>query len=418
MLKIKKVDKRKYGYNYLGLEPGDSLVAFDGNEICDLLDYTYYDSLSEFDLTVLTKDNEKVTVKVEKDEMQSLGLTFVDDGLKIKTCHNNCIFCFVKQMPCGMRDTLYVKDDDYRQSFLCGNFITLTNVSDEDLQRIIRLKLSPLYISVQAIDPDVRVKMLNNRFAGKIKEQLCALSDAGIQINAQVVLVRGVNDGAQLEKTLEELYKLENVLSVAVVPCGITKFREGLYQIEDIDKDYANEVIAQVDKINQKYGKNLVACADEFYFKAQKQLPNESYYGDFTQVENGVGLCTSFEKKVNEKINSGKRLLPSGSYLTVCGTSVYEFMKNIVKKVEEACENVSIKLLQVENNFFGKTVNCTGLLTGQDILQAVKNSGFNFDTLLIPAPCVEFDGRTFLDGVTLSDLQNQLGKKVISVSID
>jgi len=402
----------------LGLEPGDCITAFDGHKVQDVLDYTYYDSLEKFDMSVLTKSGESVTVRVEKDETKSLGLTFENDGLEIRTCHNDCIFCFVKQMPYGMRDSLYVKDDDYRQSFLCGNFVTLTNVSDEEIERIIRLKLSPLYVSVHTMNGSLREKMLNNRFAGKINERLKRLSDSGIEINAQVVLVKGVNDGCELEFTLNELYKLENVLSVAVVPCGITKFREGLYPIEDIDGDYARSVIECVDKINAEHGKNLVACADEFYFKANKKLPSAKAYGEFLQIENGIGLCVAFEQRVQEKIASKKQLLPSGNYLTVCGTSVYEFMKDIVKRVETACQNVSINLIKVENNFFGTTVNCTGLLTGQDILYAVKNCGVEFDTLLIPAPCVGYDGQTFLDGMTLSQLSQKLGKKVESASID
>ncbi len=417
MLKIKQVDKRKYGYCYLGLEAGDSIVAFDGHKALDVLDYTYYDSLSEFDLTVLTKDNQEVTVRVDKDENKSLGLTFFDDGLQIKTCHNDCIFCFVKQMPCGMRDSLYIKDDDYRQSFLYGNFVTLTNVSDEDLQRIIRLKLSPLYVSVQAMDVNTRIKMLNNRFAGDIERQLNLLCDAGIEINAQIVLVKGVNDGKQLDYTLEKLFNLKNVLSVAVVPCGITKFREGLYPVEDIDEQYSKSVINQVESKNLKYGKTLVLCADEFYFRAKLPLPPKESYGEFLQVENGIGLCRAFEMRVQEKLQTKKALLEEGEYLTVCGTSVYPFMQEIVNSVQNAQKNVSIKLIKVENNFFGTTVNCTGLLTGQDILKAVKSCGLSFETLLIPSPCVGVDGHTFLDGMTLSELECLLGKKVKSATI-
>lgn len=417
MLEIKKVDKRKYGYCYLGLEPGDCVLAFDGYKVQDVLDYTYYDSLSEFDMTVLSKDKKEITVHVEKDEDKSLGLTFKNDGLDLKTCYNDCLFCFVKQMPKGLRQSLYVKDDDYRQSFLYGNFVTLTNVSDEDLQRIIRLKLSPLYVSVQAMDPTVRAKMLNNRFAGKIYEQLTLLCNAGIKINAQIVLVKGVNDGAELDNTLEKLFSLPNVLSVAIVPCGITKYRDGLYPIEDIDREYARQILAQVQKFNDKYNKTLAFCADEFYFKANIPLPPKEVYGEFLQVENGIGLCRSFEIKVQDKLSEKRRLLKPGKYLTVCGTSVYEFMKDIVKSVEQSMKDVSIKLIKVENNFFGTTVNCTGLLTGRDILSAVKNSGLDFDVLLIPSPCVGFDGQTFLDGTTLTQLQEELGKTVESASI-
>ena len=417
MLKIKKTDKRKYAHNYLGLEPGDSIIAFDGHEVEDILDYTYYDSLSQFEITVLAKSGERVTVQVDKDEDASLGLTFEEDGLQILTCHNDCIFCFVKQMPEGMRSSLYVKDDDYRQSFLHGNFVTLTNLSDKQLERIIRLNLSPLYVSVQTMNAKLREKMLNNRFAGKIKEQLTRLNDAGIQINAQVVLVPGVNDGNELDYTLEQLYKLQNVLSIAVVPCGITKFREGLYPISDIDSDYAKRVIYQIQKINVAHGKNLVVPADEFYFKANLPLPSDDFYGDFLQVENGVGLSVKFRRDVIEKINEKKQVLPSGKYLTVCGTSVYNFMSEIVALVQSACKDVTISLLPIENKFFGSTVNCTGLLVGEDILNAVKNCNIDYDVLLIPDPCLMQGEDVFLDGMTISDMAKKLGKVVKRASI-
>lgn len=414
MLLIDKVDKKAYGAKELGLEKGDAIISFNGYETEDILDYVYYDGQENFSMEVLAKNGERVSVEVDKYEDESLGLTFADDGLKIRTCHNNCIFCFVKQMPCGMRPTLYVKDDDYRQSLLYGNFVTMTNVSDKDLDRIIRLQFSPLYVSVQAMNGEVRKKMLNNPFADKIWQQLKRLEEGGITVNAQVVLVKGVNDGKELDYTIDKLYELKNIDSAAVVPCGITRFREGLYPIEDIDRDYARAVIEQVESANKRHGGALIQLADEFFFKAELPLPGEEYYGDFPQIENGVGMSLKFKQNVEYLVEtSQKPLLRPGRYLTVCGTSIYRFMGDIVKTVEAACPEVSIKLLAVENDFFGHTVNCTGLLTGGDILRAVQNSGEKFDVLLIPDNCLMRGEDKFLDDITLQDLAEKLGVKVV-----
>lgn len=414
MLLIDNVEKGSYGELELGLERGDAVIKFDGYDAEDILDYIYYDGQENFSMEILAKNGETVTVDVDKYTDESLGLSFVDDGLKIRTCLNDCIFCFVRQMPKDMRPTLYVKDDDYRQSLLYGNFVTMTNVTERDMQRILRLNFSPLYISVQTMNGELRKKMLNNRFADRLPEQLKLLERGGISVNAQVVLVKGVNDAAELDYTIDELYKLNNIETVAVVPCGITKFREGLYPIDDIDAEYARSVIEQVEKANKRNGGRLVQLADEFYFKAKLPLPSEDYYGDFLQIENGVGMSVRFKATVEElAADRSRTLLAPGRYLTVCGTSVYEFMSGIVKTVERACDGVTIKLLPVENDFFGHTVNCTGLLTGGDVYAAVKNLTDEFDTLLIPDNCLMRGEDVFLDDVTLSELSEKLGKNVV-----
>lgn len=421
MLEIKEVLSSGVAFEE-GFEAGDKILSFDGHEAVDILDYLYYESQNEFTIEVLAKGGERVTVEIEKDDDESLGLTFVDDGLSIRTCRNDCIFCFVRQMPCGMRGSLYVKDDDYRQSFLHGNFVTLTNLSDFDVERIIRLKLSPLYISVQALRGEVRNAMLRNRFAYKIKEYLDIFEKNGIKFNTQVVLVEGVNDKAELDYTLNGLYEYKNLMSAAVVPCGITKYRDGLYHIDDITKEYAASVIEQVDQINLKHGANKVCLADEFYFKAGKKLPPLETYGELLQIENGVGMSAKFlsdvRYKITEATEKGTQLLSSGEYLTICGTSVYSFMKDVVSEVEKSCSNVKITLLPIVNVFFGETVNCTGLLTGGDILNAVKNSGISFETLLIPSPCLMQDEDKFLDDLTLSDLASALNKRVIRAKMN
>ena len=410
MLTISKVYKNGVAYE-LGIKKGDLILAFDGFDVVDILDYVYYDSQTDFTLTVKS-NNEVIDYDIEKDEFESLGLEFVSDNLEIKNCYNNCVFCFVDQMPPNMRETLYVKDDDYRQSFLIGNFVTLTNVKDSDIDRIIRLNLSPLYVSVQATDSEVRKKLLNNRFAGDIMAKLKKLTQGGIKVHTQVVLVPGLNDGAVLDNTCNDLYGLgENVLSIAVVPCGITKYREGLYPIKDIDKGYATCVINQIKWLNIKFNKNLVVAGDEFYFRSGQKVESEEYYGDFAQIENGVGLTTKFELELNESL---KKKTHNGSYLIISGTSASDYVKERANLVSGFVKGGRYEVLAVENDFFGKTVNCTGLLVGKDILSAIKNKNLaGVDGIVIPAVCLKRDEDVFLDGLTVEELSSQISKKII-----
>lgn len=408
MLIVKKV--QKYGVaKALGIKKGDIISKFDGFDAQDILDYVYYDSKPSFNITVIRKAEEHV-LAVDKFEDDSLGLNFVSDNLEIKNCYNNCIFCFVDQMPKGMRPSLYVKDDDYRQSFLCGNFVTLTNVKDSDLDRIIRLNLSPMYVSVQATDPEVRVKLLNNRFAGDILDKLKKLTENGIKVETQVVLVPGVNDGAILDKTCTELFELgENLLSVAVVPCGITKFRKGLYPIEDITSGYASCVIEQARNLNAKFNKNFVTLGDEFYFKAGLPVESAEYYGDFLQVGNGVGVTAKFELELNESLRAVDK---GGKYLLISGTSAAGFIKEQIEKIKKVAP-VKADVLAVKNEFFGETVNCTGLLVGKDIISAVKPIASGYDALVLPSVCLRTGEDVFLDGVTLKELKKQTKLKII-----
>ena len=418
MLKIKQVENASLGEE-MGFEQGDAILSFQGFKTVDLLDYMYYDAQTNFEMGVLTKAGEEITVEVDKEEGESLGFIFEDDGLEIRTCRNDCLFCFVRQMPSGMRESLYVKDDDYRQSFFCGNFVTLTNVSDEEIERIIRLNLSPLYVSVHTLNGELRKKMLNNRFADKINAQLSRLCEGGIDIHAQIVLVKGVNDGKHLDYTIDRLYSLNNVKTVAVVPCGITKYRQGLYPIEDIDGDYALSIINQVKSANERHGGHLVDLADEFYFKANQPLPSANEYGDFWQVENGVGMSAKLMQDVEEIIKfSQKPLLKKGRYLTFTGTSAHQFMCSIVKKVESACKDVTIDVVAIENDFFGHTVNCTGLLTGGDVIKNLLPYKGKYDCLLVPNPCLmQFEDR-FLDDVTLQDIATALDMKAVRAVIN
>lgn len=409
MLKIKEVEKNSIGEE-LGLISGDLVLAFDGHKAVDVLDYLYYDEKESFTLTVRQTNGDESTCEIEKDEEESLGLTFESDNLDIRTCHNHCIFCFIDQMPCGMRETLYVKDDDYRQSFLCGNFVTLTNLKEEDEERIARLKLSPLYISVHTMNGELRKKMTGNRFADRIGVQLKTFADAGITMHTQIVLARGFNDGKELEFSARELFKLyPNVQTMAVVPVGMTKFRDGLTEIQDIDEAYAKEVISLARGLNSEFGCNFIQLADEFYFRAGLEVEPYEFYGSFPQIENGVGTTAKFLKEIDENLRPSKL---KKKILLISGTSAGEFIKKQAEKVQSVVKGVEIKVLAVKNEFFGETVNCTGLLTGQDILKAICSGGGGYDIVVMPCHVLREKTDLFLDGMTVKELSKKSGKKI------
>lgn len=407
MLKIKEVEKGSLGEE-IGLKAGDEILSFNGFDAEDILDYMFYDGEDGFSVTVRQSDG-TFTCDVEKDEDETLGLTFENDNLEIKTCHNDCIFCFVAQMPKNMRGSLYVKDDDYRQSVLYGNYVTLTNVSDKDLERIVRLKMSPLYISVQATDGEVRKTMLRNRFADKINKQLKFLSDNGIEMHTQVVLVKGVNDGEILKKTVYDLAALKGVKSLAVVPCGITKYRDGLKKIEDIDGEYSANVIKTLKKINAELDRTFVYAADDFYIRADMDFEPPEYYGDFCQIENGVGMNSKFDEdfKAACRKRSYRR-----TFLIVTGTASEKFITCYAKKTMSFCEGLKVYVLGIKNEFFGESVTCAGLIVGQDILNAVKKFDKDFDELVIVRSMLKSGEDVFLDDMTVDELSAAIGKPV------
>ncbi len=300
MLKITKVQRNSIAKR-LGIEKGDEIVAFDGFPCEDELDYLYYCERARFHFTVRDgRSGEERTFQVSKEEGETLGVEFVKNT-EIRTCHNRCVFCFVDQMPKGMRESLYVKDDDYSMSFSCGNFVTLTNLTDEGLERIIRLKLSPLYISVHTTNPALRVKLLRNRFAGKIAEQVKRLAEGGIKMHCQAVLVPNENDGEELAKTARELFQYyPTVEDLACVPTGITRYRAGLFPIEDVDKEYGERLLDLVDRLNKEFGVNFILPADEYFVKAERPFKSPEFYGDFQQIENGIGMTTKFIGEVED----------------------------------------------------------------------------------------------------------------------
>ena len=421
MLKVTKV-KRNSILKDFGIEKGDLLVSFDGYPAEDELDLLYYATLERFTLTVQNRrTGERVDVEIEKDEDEPLGVE-VEKNTAIRTCQNRCIFCFVDQMPKGMRDSLYIKDDDYGMSFTCGNFVTLTNLSDEGLKRIVRLGLSPLYISVHAVSPDVRVKLLRNRFAGKIADQIKTLAEGGVEMHCQAVIVPNVNDGDELALTARELFKYyPKVKDLAVVPTGLTKYRAGLTQIPDVDGEYSAKFLQLVDDLNAEFGVNFILPADEYFIKAGKKLKNVSFYGDFEQIENGIGMTSKFCFEVQtalDLIDVVKLKKPKKS-LIVSGVSAAAINAELAKQIQQKVEGLDVDVLAVKNSFFGETVTCTGLLTGQDILAALEEyraRGDSFDEVVLPANTLKEFEDVFLCGMTLAQLKKRLKCKNVRVN--
>ena len=427
MLKITKV-KRNSIAKELGLEVGDEITAFDGYACEDELDYLYYCTQENFSMTVKDKrGGEEMTVEIEKDEDEDLGIEF-EKHTAIKTCHNRCVFCFVDQMPKGMRESLYVKDDDYGMSFTCGNFVTLTNLSDEGLERIIRLKLSPLYISVHTMNGELRKKLLRNRFADKIVKQIEALAKGGVTMHCQAVIVPNENDGEELVYTARELFKYYPLVQdLACVPTGITKYREGLYPIADVDKTYSEKLLDTVDALNKEFGVNFLLPADEYFIKAERPFKDAEFYGDFEQIENGIGLSTKFQAEFMaalEKLptdSKGKYALkkPKRSLL-ISGVSAANLNKQLCVMAEEKISGLTVNVLPVVNEFFGPTVTCTGLLTGVDIYRAVeeyrKDPTHVFDEIILAGNTMKEFEDVFLCGMTLDELKEKLSFSNIRVN--
>ena len=423
MLKITKV-KRNSIAKELGLEVGDEIVAFDGYPCEDELDYLYYVETESFTMTVRDhRSGAETTVEIDKDEGEELGLEF-EKNSSIKTCHNRCVFCFVDQMPKGMRESLYVKDDDYSMSFSCGNFVTLTNLSDEGLERIIRLKLSPLYVSVHTMNPRLREKLLRNRHAGKIAEQIDRLVKGGIELHCQAVLVPGENDGEELAYTARELFKYyPAVKDIACVPTGITKYREGLYPISDVDGEYAKKLLALVDRLNAEFGVNFLLPADEYFVKAGLPFKESGFYGEFEQIENGIGMTSKFLNEAESALSALGQvaLAKPKKTLVISGVSAAKINEELARRCEKQIAGLQITVLPVVNEFFGSTVTCTGLLTGKDILSAVeayKKAGGEFDEMVLPANVLKEFDEVFLCGMRLKELKEKLAFENIRINAE
>ena len=421
-MKIAKVRKQGLGY-YLGLERGDEILSFNGVDCVDELDYAYLLSSTSFSMTVRGKQGNVVTVEVEKEAEESLGVEFEKED-KIRTCHNRCLFCFVDQMPKGMRETLYVKDDDYTMSFACGNFVTLTNLNDCELDRILRLQLSPLYVSVHTMNPDLRCKLLNNRFAGKIVEQVDKLAKGGIALHCQAVVVPNLNDGEELAYTARELFKYyPTVRDLACVPTGLTKFRDGLHPIADVDKAYCEKLLDLVERLNKEFGVDFLLPADEYFVRAERPLKPVSFYGDFSQIENGIGMASKFQREFEDALRelplAKSRLKKGKKSLIVSGVSAAKINAPLIKRAEEKIAGLSAEILPVVNEFFGESVTCTGLLTGRDIVtavQAYQQKNGKVAEIVLPADTMKEFEEVFLCGMTLKEMRKQLPKVKVRVN--
>lgn len=396
---------------------GDSLISINGNEINDVLDYRFY--LNDAKLILDIKDNrgKKRQVKIKKDEFEDIGLEFETYLMdKQHTCKNKCIFCFVDQLPKGLRDSLYFKDDDDRLSFLFGNYITLTNLDDKEVDRLIKMHISPINISVHTMNPKLRVKMMANPRAGECLKYIKKFVDSGIAVNTQLVLCPGINDGKELEFSLTELFKLgENINSIACVPVGLSKHREGLYPIEAYSKETADAVIDTVDKFNDEHknrqGKHIVYAADEFYIYAEREMPSFDYYNDFPQLDNGIGMWALLKEEFDCALTKCDITKLNRTVTLVTGTAAFPLISQLAKQTENKIDGLRINVIAVKNRLFGESITVSGLISGGDILSTLQGKDLG-DELIIPPNCLRSEGDMFLDSMTVEQLEKELNIKV------
>lgn len=403
----------------LELAPGDVVLQINGQEMEDIFDYHYLVEDDSLVMLVEKPDGEQWELEIEKDEDEDLGITF-ENGLmdEYKSCSNKCIFCFIDQMPPGMRGTLYFKDDDSRLSFLQGNYVTLTNMKQKDIDRIIRYRLDPINISVQTTNPKLRCMMLNNRFAGDALKKIDTLYEAGIRMNGQIVLCKGVNDGAELERSIRDLMKYQPYMeSVSVVPVGLSRFREGLYPLEPFTKEDACTVLDLIHGFQKEnmavYGTHFIHASDEWYLLADRELPPEENYDGYIQLENGVGmlrlLCEEFAGALAEA--SGDHALEREVSIAT-GKLAAPFLRELTDGLKTKYPRVAVHVYEVRNDFFGEMITVSGLLTGQDLKKQLALVPLG-EKLLLPCNMVRSEERDFLDDVTVEELE-----KTLQVPID
>lgn len=404
-----------------GVIPGEKLVSINGHAVRDVLDYMFYASEAELSL-VTERDGSMRDFFICKGEYDDLGLEFSSYLMDEKRrCQNKCVFCFIDQMPPGMRDSLYFKDDDARLSFLQGNYVTLTNLSQEDVDRIIAMKLN-MNVSVHTTNPELRCRMMQNRFAGEKLSYLWQMAEAGIQINCQIVLCPGLNDGAELERTLTDLGKLmPHLTSVAVVPVGLSKYREGLYPLEGFTKETAAQAIDLIARFQKmflkKFGTRTVFPSDEFFLLAGRELPEETYYEGYPQYENGVGLLRSLETEFDYAVEDEMPRMVSRHVTIATGVSVRGFIRKLVQKAEAAYLGLRCDVQSIRNDFFGESITVTGLLTGQDLISQLRGKDLG-EELLLCESMIRKDSDVFLDDLTVADVERELGIPVRLVPND
>ncbi len=400
-----------------GIHVGDEILKINGEVIEDIFDYRYAVLAEKLNIVVL-REGQELSFDIEKAEDEETGLEFASGLMdEYRRCRNNCIFCFIDQMPPGMRETLYFKDDDSRLSFLQGNYVTLTNLSDKDVDRIIRFKMEPINISFQTTNPELRCKMLNNRFAGESLKIADRLYEAGVTMNGQIVLCKGVNDGEELVRSLRDLSRYAPVLeSVSVVPVGLSKYREGLYPLEPFTREDAQKVIDLIEgfqkEMFERHGLHFVHASDEWYILAERELPEEDRYDGYLQLENGVGMLrlqrTEFDEAFEHRPRGIKKLFVKPHECTVItGKLAYPYIKRYADEIMREYPRIRIEVISIRNDFFGEMITVAGLLTGGDIIAQLKERHY-YKELLLPECMLKADDPVFLDDVKLSELESAL----------
>ncbi len=419
---IESVQKGSPAYK-AGIKDGYTLLSLNGNEIMDVLDYRFYQNNEKLLISFIDTKGKIKNKRIKKQEYEELGLNFATYLMDKKhSCLNKCVFCFIDQLPKGMRESLYFKDDDSRLSFLFGNYITLTNITEHEVERIIKMHISPINISVHTTNPELRVKMMRNKNAGRALELINRFNDAGIKINCQLVLVPDMNDGEELERSLKDLTALENVECIASVPVGLTKHREGLPELKAFDKESAARTIDIINRFGdetlEKYGNRRCYASDEFYLLAKRAMPDAEFYGEFLQLENGVGLWSLLKNEADDALSLCDYTPESKRRITlVTGVDAYPLITEIVDKAAKKWDNLKCSVKAIENDYFGHSITVAGLVTATDIIKQLQGVDLG-DELLIPAVMLRNERDMFLDSVTIDELSDALGVKVTVVEVD
>lgn len=403
-----------------GIKKGETLLSINSNEIVDVLDYRFYQVNRKLTLEVADEDKNVRTIEMTKGEYEEIGLEFETYLMdKQHSCRNKCIFCFIDQLPKGMRESLYFKDDDSRLSFLFGNYITLTNITEHEIDRIIKMHISPINVSVHTTNPELRCKMMNNRFAGDTLKYLKRFADAGITLNCQIVSCPGINDGDELVRTLTDLEKL-GVNMTAIVPVGLTRYRENLYPLVPYNKETAGQTIDIIEKMGdecvKKHGRRIFFPGDEFYLLAEREIPSPEFYEDFSALEDGIGMIAYLTDDVGwklEELDADESLCHKVTI--ACGEGVFPYMKRIMSMINEKFPNITINTRAIKNNFFGGGVNVSGLVTGGDLIDQLRGDDLG-DRLIIPSSMLRFENDLFLDDVSTDDVERELGVTLVPVN--
>lgn len=403
-----------------GIKKGETLLSINSNEIVDVLDYRFYQVNRKLTLEVEDENKNVRTVEMTKGEYEEIGLEFETYLMdKQHSCRNKCIFCFIDQLPKGMRESLYFKDDDSRLSFLFGNYITMTNITEHEIDRIIKMHISPINVSVHTTNPELRCKMMNNRFAGDTLKYLKRFADAGITLNCQIVSCPGINDGDELVRTLTDLENL-GVNMTAIVPVGLTRYRENLYPLVPYNKETAGQTIDIIEKMGdecvKKHGRRIFFPGDEFYLLAEREIPSPEFYEDFSALEDGIGMIAYLTDDVGwklEELDADESLCHKVTI--ACGEGVFPYMKRIMSMINEKFPNITINTRAIKNNFFGGGVNVSGLVTGGDLIDQLRGDDLG-DRLIIPSSMLRFENDLFLDDVSTDDVERELGVTLVPVN--